>query len=201
MLRLRSCVLAGGGRASLLRAATGVNSRWASSTPRRSAPEGSGEEKPGQAAKNKTRRGPAKGLSDSGGGGGRGGDNRVGQGQGRGEEKETKVKKARSTKPKEDLEVHTVSAPSLKLQPIPQGPLKVPRLSYHLDRTLFKPGVYPLQDPRSRVYNFDPYLTTIMPIEEFDFTALKAFVSSSEDPQLIQLAAKHNKSTAGRRRA
>ncbi|CAI4213765.1 unnamed protein product [Parascedosporium putredinis] len=251
MLRLRSCVLAGGGRASLLRAATGVNSRWASSTPRRSAPEGSGEEKPGQAAKNKTRRGPAKGpqlgespdatlgeaeeiggehrfasmgeeaeaeAEDLGGLGEResledaaGVVRSVLEGRdisveslngvkvpepkprrgGSQKEKETKVKKARSTKPKEDLEVHTVSAPSLKLQPIPQGPLKVPRLSYHLDRTLFKPGVYPLQDPRSRVYNFDPYLTTIMPIEEFDFTALKAFVSGSTSSMSTMLSHFH----------
>ncbi|PKS07948.1 hypothetical protein jhhlp_006560 [Lomentospora prolificans] len=113
------------------------------------------------------------------------------------EEGEPKAKKKKTSKPKGDLEVHTVSAPNLKLSPIPQGTLKVPRLSYKLDRTLFKPGVYPLQDPRSLVYNFDPYLTTIMPIDKFDFSALKAFVSSSEDPQLIELAAKHNKKYSG----
>lgn len=98
---------------------------------------------------------------------------------------------------KGDLEVHRVTARSLKLTPLPQPPLSVPRLSYNLDRCLFKPGVYPMQDTRSKVYNFDPYLATIMPIDQFDFSALKAFVSSSEDAQLIELAAKNKKKYSG----
>lgn len=105
----------------------------------------------------------------------------------------TKKKK----KAEEDLEVHTVAAPNLKLTAVPQPPLDVPRLSYDLDRCLFKPGVYPMQDARSRVFNFDPYLATIMPTHEFDFTALKSFVSSSEDESLIAHAAANNKKYSG----
>ena len=97
----------------------------------------------------------------------------------------------------EDLEVHTIAAPSLELTAVPQPPLDVPRLSYNLDRCLFKPGVYPMQDSRSRVFNFDPYLATIMPTHEFDFTALKSFVSSSEDTSLIAHAAANNKKYSG----
>ncbi|THC87163.1 hypothetical protein EYZ11_013391 [Aspergillus tanneri] len=64
----------------------------------------------------------------------------------------------------------------------------VPQLSYGLERVLFNPGVYHLRDPRSRVYNFDPYLGSIMPVTEFDFTALKDYITSSKDKTLQTLA-------------
>ncbi|KAI4149196.1 MAG: hypothetical protein L6R39_002578 [Caloplaca ligustica] len=73
----------------------------------------------------------------------------------------------------------------------------VPRLSYGLERVLFNPGVYHLQDPRSRVYNFDPYLQTIMPVKEFDFNALKEYITSSRDTALQILAESHNKRYVG----
>ena len=59
------------------------------------------------------------------------------------------------------------------------------------------PGVYHLQDPRSRVYNFDPYLKSIMPVSEFDFNALKQYVTSSKDSSLTQLAKTYNKRYTG----
>ncbi|KAL8943927.1 MAG: hypothetical protein Q9216_000739 [Gyalolechia sp. 2 TL-2023] len=73
----------------------------------------------------------------------------------------------------------------------------VPHLSYGLERVLFNPGVYHLQDPRSRVYNFDPYLQTIMPVKEFDFNALKEYVTSSRDTALQALAASYDKRYVG----
>jgi hypothetical protein len=60
-------------------------------------------------------------------------------------------------------------------------------LSYGLDRVLFNPGVYRLQDPRSRVYNFDPYLEKIMPVNEFDFDTLSEYKTSSKDDELLDL--------------
>ncbi|TDZ22378.1 mRNA degradation protein pet127 [Colletotrichum orbiculare MAFF 240422] len=89
------------------------------------------------------------------------------------------------------IDVRTVRADDLELMPIqvPDMP-DVPRLSYGLDRALFNPGVYQLQDPHSKVYNFDPYLAHIMPINEFDFNALKQYVTSSKDKTLISLASK-----------
>ncbi|OLN84905.1 mRNA degradation protein pet127, mitochondrial [Colletotrichum chlorophyti] len=54
-----------------------------------------------------------------------------------------------------------------------------------------------MQDPRSRVYNFDPYLSNIMPINEFDFNALKKYVTSSKDTTLFGLAAKLGKKYSG----
>lgn len=43
------------------------------------------------------------------------------------------------------------------------------------------PGVYWLQDPRSRVYNFPPYLQTIPRVDEFAFSRVEGFIKSSAD--------------------
>ncbi|KAJ5715105.1 mitochondrial translation protein [Penicillium malachiteum] len=78
---------------------------------------------------------------------------------------------------------------------VPQPP--VPGLAFGLDRVLFNPGVYQLRDPRSRVYNFDPYLGNIMPVTEFDFDTLKEYITSSRDETLRETAIKHGKKYAG----
>lgn len=83
------------------------------------------------------------------------------------------------------------------LEPIHVDTAPVPRVEYGLDRVLFNEGVYVLQDPRTRVFNFDPYLATIMPVDEFDFEALKQYVTSSKDTTLIGVAKKHNKKFTG----
>jgi len=85
----------------------------------------------------------------------------------------------------------------LSLCPIETVQPAVPPLSYGLERVLFNPGVYQLQDPRTRVFNFDPYLSEIMPISEFDFNALKAYVTSSKDNTLISIAKQHGKKYTG----
>ena len=54
-----------------------------------------------------------------------------------------------------------------------------------------------MQDPRSKVYNFDPYLQTIMPVSEFDFNALKRYITSSKDRSLESLAREHGKKYVG----
>ncbi|KEF61684.1 uncharacterized protein A1O9_03252 [Exophiala aquamarina CBS 119918] len=76
------------------------------------------------------------------------------------------------------------------LQPIPAVTPEVPRLSYDLSRVLFNPGVYQLQDPRSRVWNFDPYLGKIIPVSEFNFNALNKYITSSQDDTLREMALK-----------
>lgn len=63
--------------------------------------------------------------------------------------------------------------------------------------SLTSPGVYHLQDLRSRVFNFDPYLQTIMPVAEFDFAALKAYITSSKDQTLKNIAEQHGKRYRG----
>ncbi|KAI0537818.1 mitochondrial protein Pet127-domain-containing protein [Xylaria digitata] len=85
----------------------------------------------------------------------------------------------------------------LSLVPINLSQPEVPSLSYGLERVLFNAGIYQLQDPRSRVYNFDPYLSEIMPVNEFDFNALKEYVTSSKDTTLISIAKQNQKKYTG----
>ena len=69
--------------------------------------------------------------------------------------------------------------------------------SFDFTDRIASPGVYQLQDPRSRVYNFDPYLQTIMPVSEFDFSALGGFITSSKDPALRKIAQNQGKRYIG----
>ncbi|KAF5859021.1 hypothetical protein ETB97_003457 [Aspergillus alliaceus] len=85
----------------------------------------------------------------------------------------------------------------LRLKPLDVETAPVPRLSFGLERVLFNPGVYHLRDPRSRVYNFDPYLGQIMPVTEFDFDALKDYITSSKDHTLRNIAMKEGKKYIG----
>ena len=109
----------------------------------------------------------------------------------------TPTSKSKS-KTKHELEVKTINPSKLGLRPVETSNIpEVPRLAHNLDRVLFNPGVYELQELRSRVYNFDPYLSTIMPVEEFDFNALKEYVTSSKDSRLRTLSAKHGMKYCG----
>ncbi|KJZ71754.1 hypothetical protein HIM_08839 [Hirsutella minnesotensis 3608] len=93
---------------------------------------------------------------------------------------------------KKSVQVKVLRSSDLELCPIEdEAKPDVPKLSYNLDRVLFNPGVYQIQDPRTRVFNFDPYLASIMPVEEFDYGALKAYITSSKDNKLRQLTADH----------
>ena len=76
----------------------------------------------------------------------------------------------------------------LTVSPLESDQPPIPSLAHDLQRVLFNPGIYQLQDPRSRVYNFDPYLKSIMPVTEFDFSALSEYITSSKDDTLLQLA-------------
>jgi hypothetical protein len=64
----------------------------------------------------------------------------------------------------------------------------VPGLSYGLDRVLFNPGVHHIRDPRSRVYNFDPYLEIIADPQNFDFAVLDEYRTPSADNTLSTVA-------------
>lgn len=70
---------------------------------------------------------------------------------------------------------------------------KIARLAHKLDRTLFSPGVHFLQDPRTRIYNFTPYLKKIIKLDEFNFDAIETFVSVSKDNTLLKVAEQENK--------
>ncbi|KAF1813530.1 Pet127-domain-containing protein [Eremomyces bilateralis CBS 781.70] len=81
---------------------------------------------------------------------------------------------------------------SLNITDIDIGSSDAPGLAHGLDRVLFNPGVYYLQDPRSRVYNFDPYLQKIMPAKEFNYGALTKYIVPSKDMTLAHLAKERN---------
>jgi hypothetical protein len=97
-------------------------------------------------------------------------------------------KKRRSDKA--DLKVEEVSSEDFQFEPVEVDMPSVPMLAYGLDRVLFNPGVYRLQDPRTGVYNFDPYLEKIMPVDEFDFDALSEYKTSSKDEDLLAITRK-----------
>lgn len=117
----------------------------------------------------------------------------------KGETKEKGETKSRRTgkRAKGEFTIKSINPGHITPKPIEKEQPPVPRLSYGLDRVLFNPGVYHLQDPRSRVFNFDPYLARIMPTNEFDFNALKAYITSSKDTTLINMAAEHKKKYTG----
>ncbi|KGQ07240.1 mRNA degradation protein [Beauveria bassiana D1-5] len=100
-------------------------------------------------------------------------------------------------KTKELVEFEIITPKSLELKPIDQETREIPKLSYGLDRVLFNGGVYRMQDARTNVYNFDPYLASIMPVDEFDYDALKEYVTSSKDNKLNDLAKQHGKKYSG----
>lgn len=99
--------------------------------------------------------------------------------------------------PMHKLPIEELSPDQLDLEPVEYEIPPVPRLSYGLDRVLFNPGVYRLQDPRSRVYNFDPYLEKIMPVTEFDFDALTEYTTSSKDQNLLDMTKELNTKFTG----
>ena len=100
--------------------------------------------------------------------------------------------KRKSAKEAPVLNVKKILPKNLKLVSVEEeSTLPVPKLCHDLDRVLFNPGVYAMQDPRSRVFNFDPYLASIMPVEEFDFDALNEYKTSSKDAKLHALAVKY----------
>jgi hypothetical protein len=85
----------------------------------------------------------------------------------------------------------------VEMEPLAMDAPTVPSLSFDLSRVLFNPGVYQLQDPRSRVFNFSPYLQRILPVSEFNFDALNEYITSSKDSGLRELALKHQKRYLG----
>ncbi|KAF2994602.1 hypothetical protein E8E13_002546 [Curvularia kusanoi] len=91
---------------------------------------------------------------------------------------------------RKDLNIEHATAEDFNFEPIDVHMPAVPMLAYGLDRVLFNPGVYRLQDPRTGVYNFDPYLEKIMPVEEFDFDALSEYKTSSKDEDLLAITRK-----------
>ncbi|KAH0832338.1 hypothetical protein J3R83DRAFT_13354 [Lanmaoa asiatica] len=73
----------------------------------------------------------------------------------------------------------------------------IAQLAHGLDRVLFNPGVYWLRDPRSRIYNFTPWLESIPAVTDFAFERVTGFVKSSMDNDLWKIAKQHKRPFAG----
>lgn len=87
-----------------------------------------------------------------------------------------------------------LSATSVSFTPVPpRDSVPVATLAHGLDRVLFNPGVHWVRDPRSRVYNFPRSLETLPTVDEFDFTKLPPYITSSQDEQLKGLAVEWDK--------
>ncbi|KAJ2795327.1 hypothetical protein H4R20_005921, partial [Coemansia guatemalensis] len=74
---------------------------------------------------------------------------------------------------------------------------RVPTLAHGLERVLFSPGVHCLQDPNSKVYNFDPYIRNITQPADFDFDKLTPYITSSMDKTLMEYARTNKKPFVG----
>lgn len=90
-----------------------------------------------------------------------------------------------------------IKARELVMVPVEKPQPPVPGVVCGLERVLFNQGVYQLRDPHSRVYNFDPYLESITPVKEFDYNALKEYITSSRDTTLIETAAAEGRKYTG----
>ncbi|KAK6462392.1 mitochondrial protein Pet127-domain-containing protein [Scheffersomyces coipomensis] len=65
---------------------------------------------------------------------------------------------------------------------------KIPKLHHNLDRALFSPGVHFLQDPRTRIFNFSPFLKDIINYNEFNFDSIAGFQPVSKHIELLRMA-------------
>ncbi|KAI8065385.1 mitochondrial protein Pet127-domain-containing protein [Gilbertella persicaria] len=79
----------------------------------------------------------------------------------------------------------------------PPAKTQVPTLAHGLEKILFNPGVHYLKDPRTKYFNFTPYLENITQPFEFDYDALQSYITSSKDKSLRKMARDMNKTYVG----
>ncbi|GAA6046407.1 hypothetical protein JCM3770_004903 [Rhodotorula araucariae] len=95
---------------------------------------------------------------------------------------------------------HVLSPSSIPYhsRPSPVGDVPIATLAHSLDRVLFNPGVHFLRDPRTGVYNFArDVLENVPKVDEFDFTKLPQYVTSSRDEVLRGLMEGEGRTFAG----
>ncbi|KAL6449456.1 hypothetical protein SBY92_004369 [Candida maltosa Xu316] len=69
----------------------------------------------------------------------------------------------------------------------------IPTLAHNLDRVLFSPGIHFLQDPRTRIYNFSPFLKKVIDYKDFKFEELEEFKPVSKHPVLLKYSREFQK--------
>ncbi|KAI5964890.1 PET127 [Candida pseudojiufengensis] len=78
-------------------------------------------------------------------------------------------------------------------QCIPPKTKDIPQLAHNLDRVLFSPGIHFLQDPRTRVYNFSPFLKKVISYKDFNFDAIGSYTPVDKHKTLLENAKKFKK--------
>ncbi|BAO41068.1 putative mitochondrial translation system component PET127 [Kluyveromyces marxianus DMKU3-1042] len=79
-----------------------------------------------------------------------------------------------------------------QLTPVPKeytGELsKPPTLKHSLTQCLYQPmNIVPLRDNRTSVFNFTPFLESLIDVEDFDFDGISPFIPPSQDPKLAKI--------------
>ncbi|KAI5951643.1 PET127 [Candida jiufengensis] len=69
----------------------------------------------------------------------------------------------------------------------------IPQLAHNLDRVLFSPGIHFLQDPRTRVYNFSPFLKKVINYKDFNFDAIDSYTPVDKHTTLLENSKKFKK--------
>lgn len=84
--------------------------------------------------------------------------------------------------------VQKFNTQDVELEVIDEATGPVPKLAHGLQRVLFNRGVVQFRDLHSRVYNFDPGLEIIPPLDKVDFGTLTNFTPPSKDMNLRSIA-------------
>ncbi|KAL4402548.1 mitochondrial RNA 5'-end processing protein [Malassezia pachydermatis] len=96
------------------------------------------------------------------------------------------------------LRFGTLSSSDVRIKPVkPLRPMEVATLAHGLDRVLFNPGIHWLRDKRTGIYNFDPHLRSVLDVDLFDYSALPPYLTSSRDPELLEITKKQKMKYCG----
>lgn len=91
-----------------------------------------------------------------------------------------------------------LTAGDVTVEPVrPLRNMDVARLAHGLDRVLFNPGIHWLRDRHTGIYNYDPHLRKVLDVDLFDYGALPPYLTSSRDPELLEITEKQGKRYCG----
>ncbi|CAD6576718.1 MAG: hypothetical protein TREMPRED_001750 [Tremellales sp. Tagirdzhanova-0007] len=99
-----------------------------------------------------------------------------------------------STTKSEQLSQGTIVATDVKISEVkPHREMRIARLRSQLPRVLFSPGIHPMHDPRTGVWNFEEQALHLIPQpEDFAFDRVPPYTSPSGDKELSSLAEEHD---------
>ncbi|KAI9245575.1 mitochondrial protein Pet127-domain-containing protein [Sporodiniella umbellata] len=90
-----------------------------------------------------------------------------------------------SARPK--VKWHKIKTKNYEVIPSPNN-VEIATLAHGLEKVLLRPGVHYLRDPKTKEYNFSPYLENIVQPSSVNFDALSPYITSSKDTNLLNMA-------------